>query len=80
MTKLREAIPEGITVEAVARMDPEVLASHISNLQFYNVKAQQVIKAAQEIRTIFGGKVPEDELSLTKITGIGKCFADLLAF
>ena len=80
MTKLREAMAEGVTVDTVARMDPKVLAGNISNLQFYNVKAQQVVKAAQEIQTMFGGKVPEDELSLTKLTGIGKCFADLLAF
>ena len=80
MAKLHETIPGGITVETVAGMDPDSVADNISNLQFYNVKAQQIVKAAQEIQTLFGGIVPEDELSLTKITGIGKCFADLLAF
>ena len=80
MTALREAMPDGVTVETMAAVDPEVLATCISNLQFYNVKAQQVVKAAQEIQTRFGGKVPEDEWSLSQITGIGKCFADLLAF
>jgi hypothetical protein len=80
MMALREAMPQGVTVENMADVDPEVLATCISNLQFYNVKARQVVKAAQEINTRFGGKVPEDEWSLSKITGIGKCFADLLAF
>jgi endonuclease III len=80
MAALREAIPQGVTVETMADADPEVLAHCISNLQFYNVKAQQVVKAAQEIQSRFGGKVPEDEWSLSQITGIGQCFADLLAF
>lgn len=80
MQMLRDAMPEGVTVESMASADPEVLATCISNLQFYNVKAQQVVKAAQEIQSRFGGKVPEDEWSLSQITGIGKCFADLLAF
>lgn len=80
MANLREAMPDGVTVDTIADMDPEVLANSISNLQYYNVKAQQVVKAAQEIQSRFGGKVPEDELSLSQITGIGKCFADLLAF
>ncbi|KAG7361578.1 DNA glycosylase [Nitzschia inconspicua] len=80
MNALREAMPEGVSVETMAAVDAEVLAHCISNLQFYNVKAQQVVKAAQEIQSRFQGEVPEDEFSLSQITGIGKCFADLLAF
>jgi hypothetical protein len=80
MTTLREAMPQGVTVETMADVNPALLATFISNLQFYNVKAQQVVKAAQEIKTRFGGHIPEDEWSLSQITGIGKHFADLLAF
>jgi hypothetical protein len=80
MATLQNAMPEGVTVETMAKTDPKVLASHITNLQFYNVKAQHAVKAAQEIQSRFGGQVPEDESSLSQITGIGKCFADLLAF
>lgn len=69
-----------ITVEDMAKSDPEELAVHISSLQFYNVKAKQIVKAAQEIQSQYGGIVPEDEFSLLQITGIGKTFADLLAF
>jgi len=69
-----------ITVEEMAKSDPEELASHISNLQFYNVKAKQIVQAAQEIMNRHEGIVPEDEFSLLQITGIGKTFADLLAF
>ena len=64
----------------MAKSDPEELAVHISSLQFYNVKAKQIVTAAQEIQSRHGGIVPEDEFSLLQITGIGKTFADLLAF
>lgn len=79
MSVLREAFAE-LTVSVVAQADPEVLALHITNLQYYNTKAQQIVKAAKEIETDFHGIVPEDETSLLRITGVGKVFADLLAF
>eukprot|EP00536_Pseudo-nitzschia_multiseries_P011600 jgi/Psemu1/308378/fgenesh1_kg.405_\ len=71
--------PTMVTVGEIAEMEPGVLASHISNLQFYNAKAKQIVKAAQELLERHGGIVPEDEFSLLQITGIGKVFADLLA-
>ena len=67
-------------VRAVAKADPEVLAHYLSNLQFYNVKAKHIVQASKQIVTQFGGIVPEDEHSLLQIIGIGKTFADLLAF
>ena len=81
--KLREhfaSLPEAqeLSIDAIAQSDPEELANLISNLQFYNVKAKQIVKAAQEIKSRHGGIVPEDELSLLQITGIGKTFASLL--
>jgi len=73
--------PSGmLTVQVVAKADPQVLALHITNLQYYNMKAQYIVKSAKEIVSNFHGIVPEDETSLLKITGIGKVFADLLAF
>lgn len=80
MGVLREAFQNIFSVEQVAQADPEVLAQHITNLQFYNAKAKQIVQAAQEIKTRHGGVVPEDEQSLLQITGIGKVFADLLSF
>lgn len=70
----------GLNVSTVARADPQVLALHLTNLQYYNVKAQHIVKAAKEIETEFHGRVPEDETSLLRLTGVGKVFADLLAF
>jgi endonuclease III len=81
MKSLQEAFKESsFSVDEVAKADPEVLAHYITNLQFYNVKAKQIVKAANEIKAQFQGMVPEDEHSLLQITGVGKVFADLLAF
>ena len=80
MKSLREAFSNGLSVDEVAKADPEVLALYITNLQFYNAKAKQIVKAANEIQSNFGGIVPEDEQSLLQITGVGKVFADLLGF
>jgi hypothetical protein len=79
MESLREACPV-LSVTEVAIADPEVLAQYITNLQYYNVKAKQLVKAANEIKSQFAGMVPEDEQSLLQVTGVGKVFADLLAF
>lgn len=79
MKSLRDAFDE-FSVQEVAKADPEILALYITNLQFYNVKAKQIVKASNEIISQFSGVVPEDQHSLLKITGVGKVFADLLAF
>jgi endonuclease III len=81
MAVLRDLVkPETLSINEIIKLDPEVLANHITNLQYYNVKAAQIVKAANEIKSQHGGLVPEDEFSLLQITGIGKTFADLLAF
>lgn len=72
---------DDLTVSSVVQADPEVLAFHLTNLQYYNTKAQQLVKAAKEIETDFHGIMPEDDASLLRLTGVGKVFADdLLAF
>ena len=72
--------PPSLSVHSMASADPEALLPAISNLQYHNTKAKQLVKAAQEIRTRYGGKVPKSEHSLKQITGIGPMIADLLAF
>uniref|UniRef100_A0A7S4AMS8 HhH-GPD domain-containing protein n=1 Tax=Pseudo-nitzschia australis TaxID=44445 RepID=A0A7S4AMS8_9STRA len=72
--------PKMVTVVEMANIEPELLAGHVSNVQFFNVKARQIVKAAGELLERHRGIVPEDEFSLLQITGIGKTFADLLAF
>jgi hypothetical protein len=79
MTALREAMGGQLTVSGLSQADPEVLASVLSSLQYYNVKSQHIVKAAQEIECHFGGTVPESNYDLQKITGIGPVMGDLLA-
>lgn len=81
LTALRSFFPNGmLTVDHVAGANPDDLAKCLTNLQYYNVKAQHLVRAAKEIQLQFGGVVPEDEHALNRITGVGKVFADLLAF
>jgi endonuclease III len=76
-----ETLNNTITINNIASADPVKLAHGcLSNLQFYNVKAESLVKAAQQIQKEHGGFVPVDEESLLKVTGVGKVFADLLAF
>ena len=79
--KSMENLGQAMTVNAteMASVDPDVLASLLTSLQYYNTKAQHLVKAAREIVTNFGGLVPEDENDLLTLTGIGPVMADLLA-
>jgi endonuclease III len=79
MKSLRDNLDD-FTAESVAKVDPEILALCITNLQFYNAKAKQIVKAANEIMSQFNGQVPEDVNCLLQITGVGKVFADLLSY
>eukprot|EP00934_Nitzschia_sp_Nitz4_P005245 Nitzschia sp. Nitz4//scaffold64_size103689//81020//82057//NITZ4_004445-RA/size103689-processed-gene-0.107-mRNA-1//-1//CDS//3329556157//5235//frame0 len=79
MATLREAFP-ALTVQEVSKADPAVLAHHITNLQYYNMKAKHLVQSSKEIVERFHGIVPEDEQSLLQLTGIGRVFADLLSF
>ena len=69
-----------LSVQSMAKADPEDFVKAITNLQYHNTKAKQLVLAAKEIKVRHGGKVPETEHSLKQISGIGPVFADLLAF
>ena len=69
-----------VTAVALAKASPEDIKAAISNVNYYPTKAKHIIQAANQIMTQFGGRVPEDEGELLKLTGIGPVFADLLAF
>lgn len=69
-----------LTVASMAVADPNDLVAALSCLQYYNVKAKHLVRAAQEIQAQFGGTVPEDEPQLKQLTGIGPVMGDLLAF
>ena len=76
MERLRQTI-HPLNAATVATTDPHVIQDCITNLQFYSVKAQHIVQAAQEI--VVKGSVPETETELQTLTGIGPVMADLLA-
>lgn len=67
------------TVQTIATSNTELISSCLSNLQYHNVKSEQIVKAAQVIIASYGGVVPEDENDLKTLPGIGPVFADLLS-
>lgn len=70
----------GLTVHTLAGANPESdIAPLLSSILFGNVKAGQIVQAAKDILSKFGGKVPESECSLKDITGIGPKLAQVLA-
>jgi hypothetical protein len=80
MIVLYERIQPIFSVQNVAQLDPTILATWITNLQFYNVKAKQIVQSSNEIITTYNGYVPEKEIDLIHLTGIGPMFADLLSY
>ena len=78
--KLCPAHGPKLSVELLARTDPELWMESIKNLQYYPTKARHIQRAATIIMEQFRGRVPEKEAELQKLTGIGPVLADLLAF
>lgn len=75
-----ESFPHGLTVHTLAGSDPESdIAPLLSSILFGNVKAVQIVQAAKDVISKFGGNVPESECSLKDITGIGPKLAEVLA-
>lgn len=77
MKSLRDA--GTLTCAAMAQADPEVLASLVKSLQYYNTKSKHLVQASRELMEQFGGLVPESKDDLLKLTGIGPVMADLLS-
>ncbi len=67
-----------LDVETLSAADPCEIAKVISSVLFANVKAKQIVQAAAEIKSQFGGAVPESEHSLKMISGIGPKLAQVL--
>jgi len=69
-----------LSVNAVATVDPLDWMDVISNLQYYRTKAHHLHQAAKQILQAFHGQVPEGEVDLQLLMGIGPVLANLLAF
>ena len=69
-----------LCIDTLSKADPEVIARILSSVLFANSKSRQIIKAAKDIKSRFGGRIPESKHGLNEITGIGPRLSDLLSF
>ena len=60
------------TPEKLAGADPESVKELIRSVGFYNVKARNVIRVANQIVSEFGGRVPDDLESLLTLHAVGR--------
>ncbi|MDH7603039.1 MAG: endonuclease III [Armatimonadota bacterium] len=67
------------TVEAFAKADQSELEEIIKPTGFFHNKAKAIIESAQVIVEQYGGKVPDTVEELTKIPGVGRKTANLIA-
>ncbi len=67
-----------LDAKTLSEANPDEVAKVISSVLFANVKAKQIVKAANEIKTRFHGIVPESEHGLKLITGVGPKLAEVL--
>ena len=74
-----ETLMQGLTVHSLASSNPETeIAPLLSSVLFGNTKANQIVQAAKDVLSKFGGKVPESMTCLKEITGIGPKLAEIL--
>ena len=67
-----------LDTQTLSSADPLEVAKVISSVLFANVKAKQIVKAAEEVKTRFHGVVPESQHGLQMITGVGPKLAEVL--
>lgn len=67
------------TVEAFAEADQAELEELIKTTGFFRNKARSIIESARVIVSEYGGKVPDTVEELTKIPGVGRKTANLIA-
>ena len=65
-------------IEALADADPEELLKLWEGLGYYN-RARNLKQAAEQIRTCFGGRMPDEYGELLKLKGIGSYTAGAIA-
>lgn len=59
------------TPKDFANADPETFTKEISSIPFFNNKAKAIIGAGKMIVEKFGGKVPQTEVELKELPGVG---------
>jgi len=75
---MRILLKEGIGIDKYAHMDVSRLQALISGINFYQKKAEYIIKCAQYIVDKCKGRVPDSVEGLTKLPGVGNKVANLV--
>jgi len=73
---LFEAFP---TPEVLAASNKETVYEYIKSVSYPNNKANHLVEMAKKLMSDFGGKVPSSIEELTKLPGIGKKSANVVA-
>lgn len=66
------------TAQAFAALDEAELAPYIKSCGFYNTKGKNIIAASKIIAEQYGGEVPRDRDTLTKLPGVGRKTANVV--
>ncbi|ORY76364.1 DNA glycosylase [Protomyces lactucae-debilis] len=78
MTKLKENLPGGLTLESLLEVDEQVLNQLIWAVGFHNTKAKNLKRVAQILRDDFAGDIPKTEEEMIKaLPGVGPKMAPL---
>jgi endonuclease-3 len=65
--------------EAMAAATPETIFSYIKSISYPNNKAKHLVGMAQMLLKDFGGKIPNEVSELTKLPGVGRKTANVIA-
>jgi len=74
----RRLFAEVTTPEAMLALGEEGLKQHIKTIGLYNMKAKNVIAAAQILAGEFGGEVPQEREKLERLPGVGRKTANVV--
>ncbi len=66
------------SIEKLARADIHNVEKLLKSVNLYKTKSRNIVKAAKIILEEYGGKIPDDIESLTKLPGIGRKTANVI--
>jgi endonuclease III len=67
------------TAAAMAQATPETLYEYIKSISYPNSKARHLAGMARMLMSDFGGRVPADVAELTRLPGVGRKTANVIA-
>lgn len=65
-------------IQSLSKADIDDIKSHINTCSFFNNKAKNLIKMANQVIENFGGKIPMTQKELTSLAGVGQKTANVV--